>query len=508
MTQQLDMASEEAADPRMLVTVKPCPRGNCRLGHTALNVLSGVLMCSTQQRWEYVHMNQTVVRLKNGREKVTRNGFDRFFDFPTSAAAAAADAPSHHQVLAYTDHKLAKSLSSHPPAGSPLVASGVLDGRVCREESACVPGAYHDQRYGGRASLPEVDRAVTRLRRSCAYKHSRRKHDVPGQWYCGLVLDNDWRVLPDRVHYWESQRRPNSTNVPSLIAPPLAPSLSLEPPGTAWGRARATLVRALCRAAALWEPRGERDGREARAILYGAAAAARGRPSGSSTNTGTSNTAATTTSSNTLTVSIHARRGDRSLSVQSQMMSRNAARGNRLANAAATNSESRKEPYGSAQDIRRLALVLDERARRCGWSGGADFLVHTEATNAEDLAEALADMRASNVEVSFNASITLDFARMLTADVFVAAAFSSLSTVLRALRHAHRGANVVGPGDHAPQDVAGKEDVRLPLRTARWNGAELVFNPGDQATCADFPGLPPRLPTGTAALPFCAEEAQ
>ena len=51
-------------------------------------------------------------------------------------------------------------------------------------------------------------------------------------------------------------------------------------------------------------------------------------------------------------------------------------------------------------------------------------------------------------------------------------------------------------------------DVRLPLRTARWNGAELVFNPGDQATCADFPGLPPRLPTGTAALPFCAEEAQ
>ena len=297
MTQQLDMASEEAADPRVLVTVKPCPRGNCRLGHTALNVLSGVLMCSTQQRWEYVHMNQTVVRLKNGREKVTRNGFDRFFDFPTSAAAAAADAPSHHQVLAYTDHKLAKSLSSHPLAGSPLVASGVLDGRVCREESACVPGAYHDQRYGGRASLPEVDRAVTRLRRSCAYKHSRRKHDVPGQWYCGLVLDNDWRVLPDRVHYWESQRRPNNTNAPSLIAPPLAPSLSLEPRAP-HGGARAPRSSAPSAAPRRCGSRGASATGGRRAPLRRGGGGA-GRPSGSSTNTGTSNTAATTTSSNT-----------------------------------------------------------------------------------------------------------------------------------------------------------------------------------------------------------------
>ena len=399
--------------------------------------------------WEYVHMNQSVVKLRNGREKITRNGFDRFFEFPASTAAASSvaavaaqggsDAPA---IVAYADHTLATSLLGR--SSRTHVATGVLDGKVCAVESACLPGAYHDQRYGGRASFPDIDNAIQRVKKRC--RSPSRGAAAKRAYYCSVILDNDWRVLPDRVLFWETD--------PAIQHHP-----ALSPRGAAWGRARTTLIGALCRAAESWETRGLRDGRAARAILFGQHPKKRG---------------------NALSVSIHARRGDRSLSIQTTM-SRTSA------------STSGGELYGSAKDIRNLAVAIDERARQCGWDG-AEFLVHTEATNAEDLADAMADM-PNNVDISFNASITLDFARMLSADVFVAAAFSSLSTVLRALRHT-RGSVVVGPADYAPQDTAGEEHVELPLRTARWAGDRLEYSPAMAAhhattPCAYFPGLPP-----------------
>ena len=148
----------------MVVTVAPCPKGNCRTGHTLSNLISGLIMAELFG-WRYEHQRPT------GKHK---DEADSLYDF--------------------------RAFTNSSKAG-PRVKLSPLDGRHAPKKKLVDPGIASyasDERFGGHVSWERVKAVADSKMKECRKKGGGGREGKT----CVLELQYGWRITLMRHYIW------------------------------------------------------------------------------------------------------------------------------------------------------------------------------------------------------------------------------------------------------------------------------------------------------------------